>query len=756
MAIRVLLVLCAVLAIPATAVAHIERPSYFPDPAPDTSVTPATGGAVPPIRSLASALVKKLPGQTRVVCQPDSTARLKASVAAARKSGYDIRPSDHRALSAKSAKRLLALNKKLRKLCRYREIQPAVTASANNDRVVVMPGLYTEPTSRAAPTHDPKCDQYEVNTEFGDPGALSYAYQSHCPNDQNLIAVIGRAVGAGTDPDPPPSDRHGIPNLGACVRCNFQIEGSGVGADDVIVDAGRVESGNKGPAESKKDVGIRADRADGFVLRNMTVRHSKEDGIYVIESDGYVLDRFKVYYAGSYGTLTFVEDHGLQQNCEAVGHGDSGIYPGAAAETGVQRKPGTRFRYNQEIRWCDMHHNLAGYSATDGNAIHVHDNNVYENTLGLQTDVVTASGHPGYPGDSSLYELNNIYSNNFNPYTPDSDVKAAFPFPIGTGMWIAGGNHHTLRENHIFDNWRRGTMLFTVPDALICGPDSGNKQEGCEPSQVSTSHYNSYYQNVMGASPAGQVLPNGTDFWWDNFPDSRGNCWYWNTGPRPITTSPAQLPDCDSGKDPAASSGTGDAANQGELVQCLVAYETDNYDPNSCPWFVSPAKPGSRKARASSAKRVAARQALVDFCRTIGTPATCAPYREFLERRGVRLDPELAAVRAASPRSLGAWGLLGPAVPSTSKPLSQFDCTDWRRGDDATRRGVARRLTVFVGGRISARGVSGWGSVLTGPDAFALFDNRCAARGSSGLLLYKVYGFAAGMMGVAPPASLAG
>ena len=52
-------------------------------------------------------------------------------------------------------------------MCRFHEIQPAVTASHNNDRVVIMPGLYTEPTSRAAPTNDPACAQYKITNDTG-------------------------------------------------------------------------------------------------------------------------------------------------------------------------------------------------------------------------------------------------------------------------------------------------------------------------------------------------------------------------------------------------------------------------------------------------------------------------------------------------------------------------------------------------------------------------------------------------------------
>ena len=59
----------ALVALPTLALGHIERASYWPNPGADTSVKPAAGGAVPAIRSLGTALNKKKPGITRVVCQ---------------------------------------------------------------------------------------------------------------------------------------------------------------------------------------------------------------------------------------------------------------------------------------------------------------------------------------------------------------------------------------------------------------------------------------------------------------------------------------------------------------------------------------------------------------------------------------------------------------------------------------------------------------------------------------------------------------
>src|SRR6266550_6604783 len=144
----------------AVALAHVERTSYWPNPKPDTSVKPAAGGKVPKPRSLASALNTRSRGKTRVVCQRGSFGKAKRDIRAARKNGVNYRPTEIRPFSAGQARKLLALNKKLFKRCRYREVQKAVTASGNNDRVVIMPGVYTEPSSRRIPAFPQECDKY--------------------------------------------------------------------------------------------------------------------------------------------------------------------------------------------------------------------------------------------------------------------------------------------------------------------------------------------------------------------------------------------------------------------------------------------------------------------------------------------------------------------------------------------------------------------------------------------------------------------
>jgi hypothetical protein len=618
--------------LPALAFAHIERASYWPNPGSDTSVKPAAGGSVPAVRKLFSALNKKKPGTTRVVCQRMPSKKLRKNgttkqlsknksikalnkdLKVARK-GYKLRESQSPIkLKKKKAKKLRSFNIKLLRRCKYTSVQDAVNASRNNDRIEIMPGLYTEPKSRAKPTNDPACDQYEITNDKNQAGAVSYAYQVKCPNDQNLIAVIGRALSSTPVPQPPLIDRHNIPDAGACIRCNLQIQGTGATPDAVTIDAGNTASGDGAPIGDAKDIVIRADRADGFVLDNVKLRHAKEHGIYVTETDGSHLNRLRAAYAAEYPILTFVADHSLIENCDAWGAGDAAIYPGGSADLGEALPPDQR-RFGTEIRNCDMHHSALGYSGTNGNAVWVHHNEIYDNTMGLSTDVFTAPGHPGFPQDSDLIENNNFYSNNFNTYLaacpgtqkpgpngPNqgcSDVESTVPVPVGVGLWIAGGNANVVRNNRFWDNWRRGTMLFSVPDVFVCPPDSDDQVPGCDPaaSPPATSYRDVFYENKMGVAPNGTVQRNGEDFWWDQGgltadPTlNTGDCWYNNTGtdgtaasvtgtPSPAGTPPNNLPsDCAHSPSVGALNGQVD-----ELLGC-------NTGAPSCTWFTTPPKP---------------------------------------------------------------------------------------------------------------------------------------------------------------------
>src|SRR5437016_12759440 len=74
-------------------------------------------------------------------------------------------------------------NNRLFKKCRFEHIQAAVNAALSDTAIEVMPGVYREEPSRAAPT-----------TSCGDLSSCAYSYEYHVahPNDANLIALLGR------------------------------------------------------------------------------------------------------------------------------------------------------------------------------------------------------------------------------------------------------------------------------------------------------------------------------------------------------------------------------------------------------------------------------------------------------------------------------------------------------------------------------------------------------------------------------------
>src|SRR5687767_13413656 len=156
---RTLWLALAIALFPSVALAHTERPSYWPDPAPDTSVSPPAGGEIPKARSLKSAVTGAGPGEVRVVCQSTSLKAAIKSIRQIRRKGFKLRPSQPKErLSKKKARRLIKWNRKFAKRCEFNNIQQAVNASGNNDRIVIMPGTYTEPESRSAPVNDVRCN----------------------------------------------------------------------------------------------------------------------------------------------------------------------------------------------------------------------------------------------------------------------------------------------------------------------------------------------------------------------------------------------------------------------------------------------------------------------------------------------------------------------------------------------------------------------------------------------------------------------
>jgi len=297
------------------------------------------------------------------------------------------------------------------------------------------------------------------------------------------------------------------------------------------------------------------------------------------------MHRIKSMYSREYGFLSFTSDHGLYDRLEALGSGDSGIYPGSGPE-------GHCARYGIEIRRVNSHHNTIGYSGTAGNGVWMHDSKLHHNATGMTTDSF-ASGHPGMPQDCAKWENNEIYSNNEDYFNDERDayckntpiperdpkiVCPTFQVPVGTGIGVFGGNGDIARNNYIYDNWRDGIKLLYVPAAFRGEPEKG----------TDTSFDNTFANNKMGVRPDGKPDANGNDFWWDE--QGKGNCWGGNTshsGLQPSSNVIIGLPACPGSQNLRP----GNQAKLASQATCATWDPMENPDPPGCDWFVRPPEP---------------------------------------------------------------------------------------------------------------------------------------------------------------------
>jgi Right handed beta helix region len=424
----------------------------------------------------------------------------------------------------------------------FRHLQEAVDeASRPGMNIAILPGVYREEPSLEEPAGD--CANLQAPRAKLGHLILSYEQQQACPHNQNLVAIMG-------------------------VR-DLQIEGTGQNPLDVIVDA-----------QYKRLNGIRADLADGIYLRNFAVQRTTFNSVYVLGTDGFVIDRMLTRWNDEYGFLTFASDHGLYTDCESYGNGDSGVYPGGTAD--LNRDRGHQvIRYAIEVQRCRSHHNMVGYSGTAGDSVWVHDSEFFDNMAGASMDSAFPN-HPGLPQNHALFEHNLIRDNNQDFYRfvrdgtcarpaaergyEDGTVCPAVGLPVGTGIITAGGNYNVFRENRISGHHRSAFALFAVPAFL--------RSENTLSRQFDTSHHNRYLGNELDG--------NAATVWWDG--QGTGNCWQ----PAAGAGTPRLFPACGSAPDDVNRATHRVLAEPAKLA---TLYACSGYDlrqrrvPGGCDWY---------------------------------------------------------------------------------------------------------------------------------------------------------------------------
>src|SRR3989441_227334 len=170
----------------------------------------------------------------------------------------------------------------------YPDLQAAVDhVTGDGMTILVLPGLYLEEPS-LLPESD-ACNHLPAKRVPAGYQILSYEQQKMCPHEQNLVGIFG------------------IKGL--------QIEGTGATPADVVFDA-----------QFQKLNVIRGDRTNGLYMRNFTTQRSTFNAIYVIETDGFVINHVVGRWNTEYGFLSFAADHALFEH-NLIHSNNTNYYP---------------------------------------------------------------------------------------------------------------------------------------------------------------------------------------------------------------------------------------------------------------------------------------------------------------------------------------------------------------------------------------------------------------------------------------------
>ena len=211
------------------------------------------------------------------------------------------------------------------------------------------------------------------------------------------------------------------------------------------------------------------------------MQQAEFNAVYVLETDGFVIDKVTARGNDEYGILAFASDHGLIQRTDAYYNGDSGIYPGSGSDLNADNTSFKATRYAIEIRHNRSHDNTLGYSGTAGQLDPrarqrvLRQRHRHRHRLVVPRPPRAASGpRPLGPQQDLRQQLQLLHEVRRHRRLRQADasergyihgtVCPVVPIPVGTGVLIAGGNYDSTDHNWIYDNWRYGTMQFWVPD----------------------------------------------------------------------------------------------------------------------------------------------------------------------------------------------------------------------------------------------------------------------------------------------------
>ena len=560
-----LITVCFAMALPAVALAHLERPSYWPDPAPDTSVSPPAGGKVPKLRSLESAVSGRgrrqgprgLPGPRRLevarragaVDRQRAQARLPAAAEPAQAEAEPL-AGDPAVLGEPTCSHAVRVQRDPARGQRLAQQRPRRGHAGRLHRAHLARAAAQRPALRLA---DAGGLERRQDAQLPLPGHLPQRPEPDPhpgPRGARHAAAEPAAQEPSGHPRPRPLRALQLPARGqrrAADRRDHRRRlrlrvGRPRGAAAHLPQA---RDRARGPRRRVRGAQLhRARGARARPLRRGDRRLPDRHGEDVLERRLRQPDLH----------LRPRPLHRLRRDAAPATPSSTRAPPPRPASRPTSRSIRTR---RASTRPCATATCAAACSRTRARwatrCASPH-NNIYGNTAGISTDTISAAGHPGFPADSVQVDHNWIYSNNLELYKPNPPVDAARRDPAGRRRDLLG-RPQQRRGVRQLDLGQLAQRRVPALDPGLPRHARGQRQSRAAratSTTLSTSCGNRFFDNDLGRVPKGfksfpelygfgnnvgatrGKAPNGVDFWWDEggIGSVTGNCWFANIGPR--------------------------------------------------------------------------------------------------------------------------------------------------------------------------------------------------------------------------------
>ena len=276
----------------------------------------------------------------------------------------------------------------------------------------------------------------------------------------------------------------------------------------------------KNPGDEDNGITV-TDAGDGFVLENVTVKGFDENGVFLINVDGFKISKVKTVSNGEYGIFPIFSKNGVIEFCIATGHSDTGIYIGQSS--------------NVVMRFNQAYANVIGLEAENSTNITVIKNYSYNNVCGILVDLLPGKN---LKTESNIFITENLVTNN-NHANFGEPGSLESVVPVGVGILLLGVDSSTIKKNIIKGNNFFGIAVFST---LVLGklagiPDDNFADIDPIPDGVKVAE-NLLVKN--GSNPPKISIPlPGVDLLWDG--SGTNNCWARNAY---ASSYPAPLPNC--------------------------------------------------------------------------------------------------------------------------------------------------------------------------------------------------------------------